>query len=243
MRLAVENSTRAGLPTIESHSLDEVGYHAHLLIDMRLAEGYSRRNQGHQYQHDVITSLTTAGHEFAELARDDGRWSGAIAQTQSGGAVTFDILKHLLANPTHGMAVEPQKEGLERSTGHLGKLAPPEEAGNGDHSGSNAPSDHQQEMTSLGAPCDPLFWQHFNRETSKKSRFRDLLIYNFVNCSVPKLRTDRDVVRQIAEESHIPVESLSDDLNQPVYPRGQAFSDYAGNVFDQIAGNYPNMQW
>lgn len=37
--LAAENSSKAGLPTIEGHSQDEVGYHAYLLVDKGLANG------------------------------------------------------------------------------------------------------------------------------------------------------------------------------------------------------------
>lgn len=50
-------------------------------------------------------------------------------------------------------------------------------------------------------------------------------------------------MEQIAQACQIPVESLSDVLNQLAYPRGQAFFDHVGNIFDHIADNYDNMQW
>jgi hypothetical protein len=50
-------------------------------------------------------------------------------------------------------------------------------------------------------------------------------------------------VEQIARQSNIPVESLSADLNEPVFTRGQTIFAFAGEAFDEIAGNYDNMQW
>jgi hypothetical protein len=103
----------------------------------------------------------------------------------------------------------------------------------------------QKELTNLRPrQCDPQLWRNFSYErASNTSTFRELLIHNVVSCSVPARRTHRDVVEQIARESHIPVESLSDDLNQPVFSRGQAIFGFAGDQFDQIADNYDNMQW
>ena len=95
------------------------------------------------------------------------------------------------------------------------------------------------------APVTPAeLWGHFSYEkTSKTSKFRDLLIYSFVRLSIPGGRTNRDVVEQIAKGSHIPVESLSDELNQPVDPGSRAIFGVAGDEFDRIADNYDNMQW
>jgi hypothetical protein len=95
-----------------------------------------------------------------------------------------------------------------------------------------------------GLQCDPLLWQNFSYErTSKTSKFRDLLRYNFVSSSVPAHCTNRDAVRQIAREFHIPIESLPDDLNQPLLLRGQSIFGFAGDEIDKIAEDYVNMQW
>jgi|HubBroStandDraft_2_1064218.scaffolds.fasta_scaffold00943_8 hypothetical protein len=94
-------------------------------------------------------------------------------------------------------------------------------------------------------PPLPLpLWGNFSYEkTSKTSEFRDLLIYSHVGLSIPPGRTNRDVVEEIAKASHIPVESLPDELNQPVDPGSQVIWGYAGNEFDRIADNYNNMEW
>ena len=87
-------------------------------------------------------------------------------------------------------------------------------------------------------------WGHFSYEkTSKTSKFRDLLINSFVNLSIPRGCTHRDVVEQIAERSRIPVESLSDELSQTADPGSQAIFGFAGDEFDRIADNYDNMEW
>lgn len=92
--------------------------------------------------------------------------------------------------------------------------------------------------------CDPQLWQNFSYEkTSKTSKFRESLIYEFVSLSIPGHRTNRDVVEQVAKESHIPIESLADDLHWPVFSRGQAIFGFAGDEFDKIAENYEGMEW
>jgi hypothetical protein len=112
--LAVENSSTAGLPDIVGRSEEEVGYHAHLLIGSGLAEGFSVRNMGHRLPFDFISDLTVAGHEFAELARNDDRWHAAITQAQGSGAVTLATLLHLLMHPPRQQVVPPNgKSGQE----------------------------------------------------------------------------------------------------------------------------------
>jgi hypothetical protein len=96
----------------------------------------------------------------------------------------------------------------------------------------------------IGRVCDPLLWRNFSYEkTSKTSKYGDDLIYKFVSLSVPAQRTNRDVAELVAEQAHIPVESLSDDLNQPVFTRGQVCFGFAGDEFDKITRNYDSMQW
>ena len=112
--LAVENLSTAGLPDIVGRSEEEVGYHAHLLIDSGLAEGFSVRNMGHRLPFDFISDLTVVGHEFAELARNDDRWHAAMNQAQASGAVTLATLRNLLTHPPPRQAVPPNgKSGQE----------------------------------------------------------------------------------------------------------------------------------
>jgi len=84
--------------------------------------------------------------------------------------------------------------------------------------------------------------------TSVRKNLQDIEIRDY---SVKQVReligpagcTNRDVVERIAEESDIPLDSLPDDLNLPVFSRGRAIFGFAGDEFDQIADNYDNIQW
>lgn len=84
-------------PSVNGYSADEVGYHVHLLVEAGLARGIDVRNMSHTHPHALISGLTMAGHEFAELARDEKRWDGAMAEARSTGAITLNTLKRLLA--------------------------------------------------------------------------------------------------------------------------------------------------
>ncbi len=91
---------------------------------------------------------------------------------------------------------------------------------------------------------DPLFWLCFDYEnTSKSSSYRDLLVQQFVNISVPQNHTNRDVLELISRESHIPIESVPEDLTKPVHPGSRVVFEFAGGAIDAIARNYKNMRW
>ena len=83
--------------SFEGYTREQVGYHAHLLVDAGFAQGSDITTHGSASPEALITSLTWAGHEFAEAARDDTRWKramGIVAQT--GGTITLEVLKQLL---------------------------------------------------------------------------------------------------------------------------------------------------
>jgi|ERR1035441_5116325 hypothetical protein len=99
MVLAIEDSESGWAPELsfDGYTPTQVGYHAYLLIDAGLARGADVSPHGGKAPQALITSLTWAGHEFAEAARDDTRWRKTLAVvTEKGGAITFEILKQLL---------------------------------------------------------------------------------------------------------------------------------------------------
>jgi hypothetical protein len=114
-----------------------------------------------------------------------------------------------------------------------------------DHTEGNASIDRQKESTALRAlRCHPEYWRHFSYEkTSKASKFREVLVYNLVNLSIPANRNQRDVAEQIAKKAHIPIESLPNELDQIVSWRGQTLFGFASDLFDQIADYMDNMKW
>ena len=99
MVLAIEDAESGWAPTLsfEGYTPSQVGYHAYLLVDAGLAKGVDVSTHGSQATTALITSLTWAGHEFAEAARDDTRWKKALGLVvEKGGAITFEVLKQLL---------------------------------------------------------------------------------------------------------------------------------------------------
>lgn len=99
--LVIEQSDSGWAPQlqIEGYSEAQIGYHAYLLIDAGLAHGQDASTLRSDAPQGLITSLTWEGHEFAEAARDSGRWSRAMGiVAEKGGDVTLDVLKQLLVS-------------------------------------------------------------------------------------------------------------------------------------------------
>ena len=92
--LAVEDAEGGSAPAalaIEGYDQAQIGYHAHLLIDAGIARGFDVTNLMSPGPEALITDLTWAGHEFAELARDDNRWQRVMAVVNSKGGGLLSI--------------------------------------------------------------------------------------------------------------------------------------------------------
>jgi hypothetical protein len=100
--------------SIEGYSPAQIAYHSHLLVDAGIARGVDVTNLGSEAPEALITDLTWAGHEFAELARDDSRWQWAMSVIGSkGGGFTFEELKRLLATSEEGRKTTGAARGFE----------------------------------------------------------------------------------------------------------------------------------
>jgi hypothetical protein len=101
MVLAVEDSPNGYAPDdldIDGYTAEQVGYHAHLMIQAGLADGSDVTTRDSSSPEAMLNSLTWAGHEFAEVARDDTRWRKAMGIVEEkGGSVTLSVLTQLLA--------------------------------------------------------------------------------------------------------------------------------------------------
>jgi len=105
MVLAIEDAPSGWAPDLkfDGYSDAQVGYHAYLLIDAGLARGQDASTMGSDAPEGFITSLTWAGHEFADAARDETRWKKAMGVVQEkGGTVTIGVLTQLLIALTKG---------------------------------------------------------------------------------------------------------------------------------------------
>ena len=99
--LTIEDHPHGFAPNlkIDGYSDEQVGYHANLLIDAGYANGSTTGGFGTPSPEGLITSLTWAGHEFADAARDDKLWKKAMGIVKDkGGSVTMDVLKELLTS-------------------------------------------------------------------------------------------------------------------------------------------------
>jgi hypothetical protein len=81
----------------EGYTDAQVGYHAYLLLDAGLAKGQDASTIGGEAPEGFISSLTWAGHEFADAARDETRWRKAMGVVQEkSGTVTIGVLTQML---------------------------------------------------------------------------------------------------------------------------------------------------
>jgi hypothetical protein len=85
--------------TITGYIEEQIGYHVHLMIQAGLLEGADATTSEDKSPQAMATCLTWAGHEFADAARDESRWSKAMAIVkEKGGSVTIAVLTELLAS-------------------------------------------------------------------------------------------------------------------------------------------------
>ena len=55
--------------------------------------------------------------------------------------------------------------------------------------------------------------------------------------------SNRDVVKLIAEDAGLPIESLSNALDRPIFFRSRVIYSFLGDALDEIALDYGNMHW
>jgi hypothetical protein len=102
MALTLEASPTGYAPDsmdFDGYTAEQVAYHAYLMLDQGLAEGLRTTTLVSSGPEAQLTNLTSAGHDFAEAARDDTRWKKAMTIVRDkGGSVTLPILIELLKN-------------------------------------------------------------------------------------------------------------------------------------------------
>lgn len=82
---------------IEGYSAEQIGYHSYLMIDAGLAKGVDVTTYGCTSPNWRILHLTSAGHDFADAARDESFWRKATGLVRDkGGTVTLDLMKQIL---------------------------------------------------------------------------------------------------------------------------------------------------
>ena len=89
---------------IDGFSDAQIGYHAYLLMDASLVKGVDVTTNMSEAPEAQIINLTWAGHEFADMARDETRWKKAMGIVQEkGGTITIGVLTQLLVSLMKGV--------------------------------------------------------------------------------------------------------------------------------------------
>jgi hypothetical protein len=100
MLLAIEEHPTGWAPElkIDGYESDEIGYHAYLIVEAGLAVGHDMTHSGHKGPYYMITRLTSAGHDFADGARNQFIWDEVSEEIQKKGlvSITIDVMKRML---------------------------------------------------------------------------------------------------------------------------------------------------
>ena len=74
-----------------AQAAEEIGYHAHLMMQEGLIKGMDVTHTGSPGPEAVPTGLTWKGHEFLDLARDQDRWNRAKAIIATVGGAPISV--------------------------------------------------------------------------------------------------------------------------------------------------------
>ena len=75
---------------------EQVGYHAHIMMEDGLIEGVDITRMGGKGPEAMPQALTWKGHEFLDLARDQKRWNQAKAQIGKVGSAPLSVWAKVL---------------------------------------------------------------------------------------------------------------------------------------------------
>lgn len=106
LALALEEAPTGFAPNgivIEGYTPEQIGYHAHLMVQAGLATGTDVTAFGDGSPVAMLQTLTWEGHEFVEAARDDTRWKKAMGIVkEKAGSITLAVLVQLLTELMKG---------------------------------------------------------------------------------------------------------------------------------------------
>ncbi len=82
---------------IDGYTPEQIGYHSYLLVDSGLAEGIDVGTLSDTSPNWLVQHLTSAGHDFADAARNESTWQKASdIVKEKAGSVTLDVMKQVL---------------------------------------------------------------------------------------------------------------------------------------------------
>ena len=101
--LAVEDSEGGSKLQIDGYTEEQVGYHSYLIADAGLAKAIDASAGMDLLPKWEILHLTSAGHDFADSARNEATWKKAtgLVKEKAGGA-TIEVIKEVLVSVIKG---------------------------------------------------------------------------------------------------------------------------------------------
>lgn len=92
----IEGNDVSSSTLLEGYAEEQIRYHAYLLVDAALAKGMNVSHLGCVLPQYLLNSLTWAGHEFLDAARDETTWNKAKTVFTSIGGFMLPVLIELL---------------------------------------------------------------------------------------------------------------------------------------------------
>jgi len=100
---AQESSGVDANPVLPNYTEDQIAHHVHLMWQAGLVDAIDIGTMGDSGPLAMLSSVTWAGHDFIDAARDDAVWNKAKTKVlASGVAFTFDLLKEVLVLAAKG---------------------------------------------------------------------------------------------------------------------------------------------
>lgn len=89
---------------VEGYTDVEVGYHLSIMLEADLIHGFDSSTRECALPQAVASSLTWAGHEFADAARNESLWNQTKkAVREKVGSTTIGVLTNYLQNLARSM--------------------------------------------------------------------------------------------------------------------------------------------
>lgn len=99
--LRMERKASGSAPSdlgIMGYSPQEVGYHAHIMMQEGLIDGFDITSRESEHPEVLPMNLTWKGHEFLDLARDQERWNRAKTIIAKVGSAPLSIWTKVLSD-------------------------------------------------------------------------------------------------------------------------------------------------
>ena len=88
---------------IDGYTDEQIGYHCYLAADAGLAKGMNMTTLADRSPRWRILNLTSAGHDFADAARNETTWRKATGIVkEKAGTATIEIVKEVLVGIIKG---------------------------------------------------------------------------------------------------------------------------------------------